>query len=93
MELTAKNLLTQLVSSDAPVHTNALALVQVALRVAGADALGVARVDETVEHISDHIELSADTHLDCRRLDLRRRGRCGRLAAAEQGHGGRLEII
>ena len=48
-----------------PINAYALALVEIGLSVAWADALGVTRVDKAVEHVRNHIELRAvSCHVD-----------------------------
>lgn len=75
LPLTAKNLEThlehrdgrcqQFVSAaekderDLPVNADALAFVEVRLRVSSGNALCVARRDESVEHVCDHVEFGS----------------------------------
>jgi hypothetical protein len=49
-----------------PIDTDTLALVQIRFVVLVGNALGMARVDETVENIGDHIQL-CDRHLNLHR--------------------------
>ena len=44
-------------ASHIPIDTNALSFIEVSLSVARTDALGMTRLDETVEHICNHVEL------------------------------------
>ena len=48
-----------------PINAYALALVEIGLSVAWADALGVTRFDKAVEHVRNHIELrTVSFHVD-----------------------------
>lgn len=68
--------------AHAAINAYALALVEIGLSVAWADALGVTRFDKAVEHVRNHIELSRS------RFQLGRRCRrsTARAAATKETH-------